>query len=106
MQQLLSDPEDGKNFLKFQWAQTAGVPIKKFLTKVDSPILKFVLPEVPPSGGSITMQLIVTDSKGESSVSQLPIFISLVNVNKPPISSISNIAPKNENRYSDPRCQW
>jgi hypothetical protein len=92
-----SDPEDGKNFLKFQWAQTAGVPIKKFLTKVDSPILKFVLPEVPPSGGSITMQLIVTDSKGESSVSQLPIFISLVNVNKPPISSISNIAPKNEN---------
>jgi hypothetical protein len=92
-----SDPEDGKNFLKFQWAQTAGVPIKKFLTKVDSPILKFVLPEVPPSGGSITMQLIVTDSKGESSVSQLPIFISLVNVNKPPISSVSNIAPKNEN---------
>ena len=92
-----SDPEDGKNFLKFQWAQTAGVPIKKFLTKVDSPILKFVVPEVAPSGGSITMQLIVTDSKGESSVSQPSIFISLVNVNKPPISSISNIAPKNEN---------
>src|SRR5215207_4641695 len=92
-----SDPEDGKNFLKVQWAQTAGVPIKKFLTKVDSPILKFVVPEVAPSGGSITMQLIVTDSKGESSVSQPSIFISLVNVNKPPISSISNIAPKNEN---------
>ena len=92
-----TDPEDGKNFLKFQWAQSAGIPIKKFLTKVDSPILRFVLPEVTPAGGSITMQLIVTDSKGESSVSKSPIFISLENVNKPPISSISKITPKNEN---------
>ena len=92
-----TDPEDGKNFLKFQWAQSAGIPIKKFLTKVDSPILRFVLPEVTPAGGSITMQLIVTDSKGESSVSESPIFISLQNVNKPPIASIFKITPKNEN---------
>src|SRR5215204_1879450 len=92
-----TDPEDGKNFLKFQWAQSAGVPIKKFLTKLDSPILRFVLPEVPPAGGSITMQLIVTDSKGESSMSKSPIFISVENVNKPPIASISKIIPKNEN---------
>ena len=81
-----TDPEDKKNFLKFQWAQSAGVPIKKFLTKVDSPILRFVLPEVTPAGGSITMQLIVTDSKGESSISKSPIFISIQNINKPPIS--------------------
>jgi hypothetical protein len=92
-----TDPEDGKNFLKFQWAQSAGVPIKKFLSKVDSPILKFVLPEVTPAGGSITMQLIVTDSKGESAVSQPPIFISIENVNKPPTASISKITTKNEN---------
>ena len=92
-----TDPEDKKNFLKFQWAQSAGVPIKKFLTKVDSPILRFVLPEVTPAGGSITMQLIVTDSKGESSISKSPIFISIQNINKPPIASISKITPKNEN---------
>ncbi len=92
-----TDPEDSKNFLKFQWAQSAGVPIKKFLTKVDSPILRFVLPEVAPAGGSITMQLIVTDSKGESSIFKSPIFISIQNINKPPIASISNITPKNEN---------
>ncbi|MGH9980915.1 MAG: PKD domain-containing protein [Nitrososphaeraceae archaeon] len=92
-----TDPEDSKNFLKFQWAQSAGVPIKKFLTKVDTPILRFVLPEVAPAGGSITMQLIVTDSKGESSISKSPIFISIQNVNKPPIASISKITPKNEN---------
>jgi hypothetical protein len=92
-----TDPETGKQGLKYQWSQTAGVPIKKFIGGVNSPILRFALPEIPPAGGSITMQLVVTDSKGEKSVSQPPVFIAIENVNKRPIASISTITPKNEN---------
>jgi len=92
-----TDPENGKQGLKYQWSQTAGVPIKKFMGGVNSPILRFALPEVTPDGGSITMQLVVTDAKGEKSVSQTPVFIAINNVNKPPIAFVSQITPKNEN---------
>jgi hypothetical protein len=91
-----TDPEDGKKGLKFQWAQSGGVPIKK-MGALNSPTLRFTIPEVTPAGGSVTMQLTVTDSKGLSTTYQTPMFISVVNVNKPPIASVSIITPKNEN---------
>ena len=43
------------------------------------------------------MQLVVTDPQGQKSVFQTPVFISIENVNKRPIASISPITPKNEN---------